>query len=140
MDRGDRQAEQQFTARLGELRRQMDEVRQHSQGFGSRSAKKTRLTTSLSVSNVGFNNRVVEVVFTPDKAGDGLGGVLSFDYTLTFPPIDFCTAIPEPLLSNGTDTRYRLYLSADDFFPIATVTVTVIASTNGSGTLAATLI
>ena len=143
MGRIDRLSENQLLTTIVETNRALEGLRTTPQRFGSDSVKTHRIFSDelydIEVTDVQFNNRVVEVTFTPDDLSSGLGGVLDFDFDITISG-GFLQDYVEPLLPENGVTKWRIYLSGSDSFPIAWARLKFCVFANGSGTITSALI
>lgn len=133
--------ENAILVRLTAANTEMEALRRVEQSFGSDSVRTSRIFSEdsydIQVNSVGFNNRVVEVTFTPDEASDSLGGVLEFDYTMTTSGESAVLVYVEPLLPSDNTTKFRLYLSGSDYFTVSWVRLKFFFFANASGTFSA---
>ncbi|WP_440220935.1 hypothetical protein [Dietzia sp. MNB45] len=137
--------ENAFSSALEELLRISSEQKTSIQAFGSDSVL-TNIVTSgnsydIQVNNVGFNNRVVEVSYTPnDSTFEGQGTVLNFYlyaewhdlYNTGQVMIEREAPGPSPV------QKWRVYLIGNDSSPPQWARLTFYFETIGSGTFTGT--
>lgn len=144
--RSDRLAENEYLRRITQARDNLRELRVNPQRVGSRSVRIYRVFSQddydIEVTDVGFDNRVVEVVFTPDDEGLGLGGVFRLEYTVTYSGVGNPVNVTREDLppSQSGPSVFRFYLSSSDSFPNAWARLKFYVFANGSGTITATLL
>ena len=117
------------------------------QGFGSESIL-TKVVQSanpydIQVNDIGFNNRVVEVVYTPStSAVSGQGTILSFWYTDSYasPSNAAEVFVDEMGQLGGGIQKFRLYLRGNDSNPPAWGRYKFYFETIGSGNFTASLL
>lgn len=140
--------EELFAAELDELLRVSAEQKASVQGFGSDSIQ-TNIVTSgqefdTQVNNVGFNNRVVEVSYTPnDSTFEGQGTVLNFAmYALWHDEMNLGQTMIEREASapNSPVQKWRVYLVGSDTNPPQWCRLRFYFETIGSGAFSAVTI
>lgn len=141
IDRTSQLSDNQLIERIKRARRWFQELRTSRQRFGSRSVKTYRNFTAaaydIEVTNIGFNNRVVEVVFTPDVIKPGLGGVFDLQAVVTLPVGQVVEVIREDIVPANGISKWRFYLSGNDSFPTSYARLKFYIYSNSSGTFTA---
>lgn len=145
MNRIDDLAENSLVERVNSIVRNAEELRATAQGFGSDSVLLYRVYSAnaydIQVTNIGFMDKVVEVTFTPtDQLTTSLGGVFSVAVTGQISPGYGVQIYSEVLVPENGISKIRLYLSGSDFDPVPWFNLKFYFSTNGSGTISATLV
>ncbi|MCT2076062.1 hypothetical protein [Dietzia cinnamea] len=140
--------EEALAAELEELLRISAEQKASVQGFGSDSVR-TNIVTSgqefdIQVDNVGFNNRVVEVTYTPaDSTFPGQGTALYFSmYVLWQDQLNVGQTMieREAPAPNSSVQKWRVYLVGSDTNPPQWCRLRFYFETIGSGTFTAVTI
>ena len=121
MSRIDNLPDNDIPRRIGALTSLRDELRTGIQKFGSTSVKTYRIfsaaTSDFHMTNVKFNNTVVEVTFTPsDLSNPKLGGVL-FMRPILIDPAGGLSMIVERIVPVNGVSKWRIYLNGSDSFP-----------------------
>lgn len=132
--------DQRLMQRMKALRKNVDEVRQQQQ-VGSLSVQTFRIFSGgidLTVSNIKYNNTIVEVAFTPASTAKGLGGVLDFGFVKT-DTANSCNLFQEAILPANGISKWRLYLNGNDSYP-ATSQFTFYFLSNALGTFTASTV
>lgn len=144
--RVDRLNEHELITRITTARRSFDEMRRSPQIFGSSSVQAHRVfnpgTYDIEVTNIGFDNRVVEVVFTPDSDAEFAGGVVNLEYQMTYDTSGTAVEVIRedlPPLTSGP-SAWRFYLSGSDAFPASWARLKFWVYSYSSGTLTVTLL
>lgn len=141
--------ENSLVRRILTLEKLRDALKAVGQRFGSDSVKVWRIYSAASydiqVNNVQFNNRIVEVTFTPDNPNDP-NTSLVYKMVLQYMPsssdnnsFDDDTQIERLKPVNGVQ-KWRLYLSGSDYYPTAWVQFKFYFYASGNGTFTAQLI
>lgn len=141
------QPEEWINRDLNDLLYTSAEMKESPQSFGSESVLTKVVQSSnsydIQVDNIGFNNRVVEVVYTPSTvAVDAQGTILSFWYTESYASsANTAEVLPDELgrSANGVQ-KFRLYLRGNDSNPPVWARYKFYFETIGSGTFTASLL
>lgn len=138
--------EEALTYELNELLRVSAEQKTSVQAFGSDSVRTNMVTSGqdfdIQVNNVGFNNRVVEVTYTPtDSTFPGQGTVLTFIYYLQWHDINNTGSTineREAPIPGSSVQKWRIYLVGSDSNPPQWARLRCYFETIGSGTFTVT--
>lgn len=144
-ERTDLLPENELVRRIVALQKIRDEIKGAEQLFGSDSVRTNRLYSpdayDIQVDNVGFNNRVVELTFTPDQPNSS--AIYGLYITAQIAPAQASSVVfyseafkPD---SNGVK-KWRFYLNGSDAFPVLWVRMKFYLYATGSGTFTATLL
>lgn len=139
--------EEWINAELAELLRVSAEQKGAVQTFSSDSVMTNVVQSEnpydIQVNSLGFNNRAIEIVYTPTEVTfAGQGTILKFWWTETYASTsNTAQAYPDELepAANGVQ-KFRLYLSGNDANPPAWGRYKFYFETIGSGTFAASLL
>lgn len=145
MNRVDQLDENRLVDRIHTVVETINDLRTTPQAFSSDSVITYRIFSTnaydFRATSVGYNNRIIEVTFTPtENIKTGLGGVLRFDYDMVTSGPSSIETIVERLVPSGGISKWRLYLSGSNSFPNATVDYKFYFFANGSGTFSAALV
>lgn len=143
MNRLDGLAENSLVARVKRLMALSNELKS-AQRFGSGSVRTSRVfsgnASDFQATSIGFNNRVIEVTFTPADTTVGntsLAYKMDFTYTTVGGSIDVIT---ERLVPSGPEQKWRLYLEGSDVSPVTSADFKFYFYTNGGGSFTAQLV
>lgn len=129
--------------RFAEMDRFIAQLKNAPQTIGSSSVLTNRIFSSnpfdIEVTSVGFNNRVVEVTYTPADMVFGGSPVYKMEYKATSSSF-MGEPIVERLLPENGIHKWRIYLSGSNVSPVAWVRLKLYFYTTGDGTLAAVIV
>lgn len=141
--------ENELVRRIRALERLRDALKAVGQRFGSDSVKVWRIYSAnaydIQIDDVRFNNRVVEVTFTPSNPNDP-NTSLVYKMVPVYMPVngDNNTWQENDQMQrlkpvNGVQ-KWRLYLNGSDYYPTSYVRFKFYFYASGNGTFTATLI